>query len=475
MNVIAMLRETGKDLQSTAMQSLDPAERSAARHRRAAVTGITSGVSRAVRIGVTFITIPLTLHYLGNQRFGLWMTISSVLAMAGFADFGVGNGVLNTVSTAFGKDDWDGIRGAISSGFAVLTLIGAGLLALFFSIYRFVDWGNLFRATTADARAQAGPAVLVFVVCFALNIPLDVVQRTQLGLQQGFLTNLWEIFSSVLILVGILAVVHFHLSLAALVVAFAGAPVLGTWMNAGYFFGVSRRDLLPHRHLVSRQVIDKITRLGGMFFVLQLVVAVSYSADNFIIARILGVADVTVFSIPQRMFSVITVVVTMLMMPLWPAYGEAISRGDMLWVRHTLTRTLLGVFAFTSIVSATLLVFSNKLLLWWVGPGIHPSFLLMLGLAVWAVLSNCGSTLSMFLNGAGIVKFQVIVAAIFGIGCLLTKIVFTHLYGISGVPWATIVTYSLLSALPCALYVPRLLGRMEAHASQSCVLTIGKD
>ena len=463
MNVIAMLRETGKDLQSTAMQSLDPAERSAARHRRAAVTGITSGVSRAVRIGVTFITIPLTLHYLGNERFGLWMTISSVLAMAGFADFGVGNGVLNTVSTAFGKDDWDGIRGAISSGFSVLTLIGVGLLALFFSIYRFVDWGNLFRATSADARAQAGPAVLVFVVCFALNIPLDVVQRTQLGLQQGFLTNLWEIFSSVLILVGILAVVHFHLSLAALVVAFAGAPVLGTWMNAAYFFGVSRRDLLPHRHLVSRQVIDKITRLGGMFFVLQVGVAVSYSADNFIIARILGVADVTVFSIPQRMFSVITTVVTMLMTPLWPAYAEAISRGDMLWVRHTLTRTLLGVFAFTSIVSAALLLFSSKLLLWWVGPNVHPSFVLMLGLAVWAVVSNCGSTLAMFLNGAGIVKFQVIVAAVFGIGCLLTKIVFTHLYGIAGVPWATIVTYALLAAFPYFWYVPRLIKRMNAQ------------
>ena len=460
MNVIAMLRETGKDLQSTAMQSSNPAERSAARHRRAAVTGITSGVSRAVRIGVTFITIPLTLHYLGNERFGLWMTISSVLAMAGFADFGVGNGVLNTVSSAFGKDDWDGIRGAISSGFAVLTLIGAALMILFFCVYRFVDWGDLFRATTADARAEAGPAMVVFVVCFALNIPLDVVQRTQLGLQQGFLTNIWEIFSSVLILVGIVAVVHFRLSLAALVLAFAGAPVLGTWMNAAYFFGVSRRDLLPRWHFVSRSVIDKITRLGGMFFVLQLVVAVSYSADNFIIARILGVADVTVFSIPQRMFAVITTIVTMLMMPLWPAYGEAISRGDMHWVRHTLTRTLLGVFAFTSIVSATLLVFSNKLLLWWVGPNVHPSFVLMLGLAVWAVVSNCGSTLAMFLNGAGIVKFQVVVAAIFGIGCLLTKILFTHLYGIAGVPWATIIAYGALTVVPSIVYVPHLLRRL---------------
>ena len=131
MNVIAILRETRKDLQSTAMSSSDPAHRSAARHRRAAVTGITSGISRAVRIGVTLITIPLTLHYLGNERFGLWMTISSVLAMAGFADFGVGNGVLNTVSTAYGKDDWDGIRQAISSGIAVLTLIGAAILIIF--------------------------------------------------------------------------------------------------------------------------------------------------------------------------------------------------------------------------------------------------------------------------------------------------------------------------------------------------------
>ena len=219
------------------MSSSDPADRSAARHRRAAVTGITSGISRAVRIGVTLITIPLTLHYLGNERFGLWMTISSVLAMAGFADFGVGNGVLNTVSTAYGKDDWDGIRQAISSGFAVLTLIGAAILAIFLAIYRFVDWGNLFRATTSTARAEAGPAMLVFMVCFALNVPLDVVQRTQLGLQQGFLTNFWEIFSSILILIGILGVVHFHLSLTALVVAFAGAPVLGTWLNAAFFFG----------------------------------------------------------------------------------------------------------------------------------------------------------------------------------------------------------------------------------------------
>ncbi|MHB8354319.1 MAG: lipopolysaccharide biosynthesis protein [Burkholderiales bacterium] len=465
MGMPAALRAMRKDLHSTAMHSSDAGERAAARHRRAVATGVTSAASRAVRIGVSLVTVPLTLHYLGNERFGLWMTISSVLAMAGFADFGIGNGVLNTVSTAFGKDDWDGIRRAISSGFAVLTVIGALLLTLFFSIYRFVDWGNLFRATTVAARAEAGPAMLVFAVCFALNIPLDVVQRAQLGLQQGFLTNLWQVGSSIMALVGILVVIHFHLGLSSLVVAFAGAPVLGTAMNVGYFFGISRRDLRPRAHLVSQKTLTRIAKLGGLFFVLQLVGAFAMSADNFIIARILGVADVTVFSIPQRMFSVIILVSGVLMAPLWPAYGEAISRGDMPWVRHTLTRTLLGVFVLTTVVSAVLLLLSNRLILWWVGPSIHPTFLLMLGLAIWTVMSCCGNALAMFLNGASIVRFQIIVASVFGVGCVATKILFTRYYGITGVPWATVITYALLTAFPYVLYVPRLLKQMEIKAA----------
>jgi O-antigen/teichoic acid export membrane protein len=464
MNLLLTLREMRRDLQSTAMHSSDAAERSAARHRKAAVTGITSAISRVIRIGVSVITVPLTLHYLGNERFGLWMTISSVLAMAGFADFGIGNGVLNTISTAFGRDDWEGIRRAISSGFAVLTLIGTLLLALFFLVYNFIDWGNLFRATTVAARAESGPAMAAFAVCFALNIPLDVVQRAQLGLQQGFLTNLWQILSSIMALIGILAVIHFRFGMPALVVAFAGAPVVGTAMNVGYFFAFSRRDLMPRWRLISQATIAQIAKLGSLFFLLQVVVAISFSADNFIIARVLGVADVTVFSIPQRMFSTISLIVGMLLMPLWPAYGEAVSRGDMHWVRQTLARTLLGVLALTTVVSVALLLCSNRILLWWVGPQIRPSFVLMLGLAIWTILSNCGSALAMFLNGAGIVKFQVIVASVFGVVCLLTKMAMTHAYGIAGVPWATILTYTLLTAAPYIWYVPRLLKQMEASA-----------
>ena len=87
--------------------------------------------------------------------------------------------------------------------------------------------------------------MIAFAICFTMNIPMDVVQRVQLGLQEGFRTNVWQLCASVMSLAGIVGGVHLHLGVPVLVLAFAGAPVLGAMLNGLYFFGITRRDLLP--------------------------------------------------------------------------------------------------------------------------------------------------------------------------------------------------------------------------------------
>jgi len=439
------------------------------------LTGSAATLARAVQMGASLVTVPLTLKYLGNERFGLWMTISSVLAMAAFADFGVGNGVLNTVAEAFGRDDIDGIRKAVSSGFALLNTIAASILLLFFSIYRFISWADFFRVVSPRARAEAGPALAVFAVCFALNISIDVVQRVQLGLQQGYRYGLWQLCGSAASFIGVLTGIWLRVSLPMLVIAIAGAPVFATTLNAIHFFGYVRPDLRPDWELVSRAMISQIAKLGYMFFVLQLVVAISYSADNFIIARSLGAVNVPEYSIPQRMFAITSTMVSMLISPLWPAYREAISRGDIDWVRSTLRRSMLIVLAIASAISMSLLLLSQRLINWWVGAHIHPPFLLLLGLATWALVDCCAGTFGVFLNGASVIKFQVIVASAFGVGCLILKGLFIRRYGVESIPWATIISYGLLSVIPTVLYLPRLLKRIGIHpakvtnASEDCL------
>ena len=156
------------------------------------------------------------------------MTISSILAMAAFADFGVGNGVLNTVAKAFGQDDVFGMRRAISSGFAILCLIATTVLVGFFAVYPFVNWAHVFRVVSPVAMAEAGPALIVFSVSFALNIAFDTVQRVQMGIQQGYRHGRWQMVGSLTGLVGVLAGIWFHVGLPVVVMAIAGARVVAT-------------------------------------------------------------------------------------------------------------------------------------------------------------------------------------------------------------------------------------------------------
>ena len=444
--------------------SRTPDDQGAARDSRAALTGVTTILARAVQVGTSLITIPLTIHYLGNEQFGLWVTISSLLAMATFADFGIGNGVLNIVAYADGRNDHEGIRRAVSSGFVILGIVGVVLLTVFSATIGWLSWPDLLGVSSAQARAETGPSILAFAACFALNIPLDLVQRAQLGLQEGFRTNLWQLAGSAASLAGVIVGIHFKVALPVLVGVLAGAPVMATGLNTLHFFGWSRPDLRPRLSLVSREEVRKILGFGTLFFVLQLVVSVSFSADNIIIARVRGVSQVPEYSIPQRMFSIIAMIVGMMVTPLWPAYAEAISRGDVPWVRRTLGRSLLLVLGFACVAATALLLLSRTILAWWIGPQFSAPFGLLLGLAVWSVLECCGNANAMFMNGANIVRFQIVFALIFGVVCLGTKVYLTRRFGIEAVPWATVLTFVPFVALPCIVYVPRALRHLHvAH------------
>ena len=55
---------------------------------------------------------------------------------------------------------------------------------------------------------------------------------------------------------------------------------------------------------------------------------------------------------PAQMFGLISTVLAMALSPLWPAYGEAIARGDHDWVKQTLYRSIIlsvGVAACLSV------------------------------------------------------------------------------------------------------------------------------
>jgi O-antigen/teichoic acid export membrane protein len=421
--------------------------RSKERYRRVALTAASAVVAKGVTLLTTLVSVPLTLNYLGTERYGLWMTISSAIALLGFADLGMGNGLLNALSEAHGKDDRDLARRSVSSGFFVLMGIAVLVAGSFALSYPHIPWPRVFNATSDLASRECGPALAVFVVCFALNIPLGVVQRVQMGYQEGFSSNLWQAGGSLLGLGSVLVAIYFQVGLPGLVLAMTGAPLVATLLNWFAQFGRARPWLFPRWRYFEWTTAQRIAGTGMVFLLLQVMTLVTSASDNLIIAQALGNSAVAGYAVVQKLFSV-ALLSQVFILPLWPAFGEAMARSDHAWAKRTLVRALLVGIGSTALVSLPLLLFGKSIIAIWVGPALAPSTMILAGFALWGLVGSYGGVMSTFFNSGPLVSRQIGFYAVTTVVALLLKIVLVSPWQAAGVVWATVIAFSLFYVAP---------------------------
>jgi O-antigen/teichoic acid export membrane protein len=420
-------------------------------------------MARLIGLLASLISVPLTLSYLGPERYGLWMVLTSIISVMNIADLGIGNGLMNAISEAYGKDDRHLAKEYVTSAFFLMLVIAA-----FFAVagavgYPFVPWLRLFNVKSSAVAAEGASAFLVLYCWFVLNIPLGVVTRTQAGLQRGYSSQIVAAFGNILSLLALLLVIASHGSLALLVVASTFGAATATVLN-GWLLFREHPWLLPSWHAYRGVAANKIFRLGLMFFVLQCAVAVGYTSDNIVIAQVLGGAAVALYAVPQKLFSFVSMLVSMGITPLWPAYGEALARGDVEWVR----RVFLGSLRITLAISVplcTLLALAGPWILKvTVGKSLHSPMSLLVALALWAVVAAVSAPMAMLLNGAGVLKVQTMIAVVASLSNLALSISLTRRLGVIGVCSGSIIT-QLLVSLPLYSWAIRNLFKRMARTA----------
>lgn len=435
------LRATG----STEAELLRSTERS----RRATLTGLSSILAKLVVLVTTLVSVPLTFRYLGDDRYGLWMTITSCVLFLGFADLGMGNGLAAAVAYADGKDDIDYARRQVSCAFFLLLLIGLVLFALIFLLLPLVPWTALYGIRSAIAAREAGPATAVLVACAALSMPLGTVLRVQLGYQEGYVGDLWNAGGNVLALFGIILATRLGCSLPVLVLAVAGAPLITTSINWIVQFYWVRPWLRPTIRLFDRGTALDLARVGFLFFLQQCCGLIYYVSDNLVIARELGSPRVAEYAVLQKIFS-IGLIAQYFMVPLWPAIGEAVSRSDFRWAQHIVRRAFLFSLTLGSACALILLAASRFLMERWSGIDPGPIDALRIGFSVWVVLVGYVAATNAILNQPGVMKRHLVLFGGAALVSLALKIWLAHSWSLAGVLWATILGYGIVYVIPAA-------------------------
>lgn len=436
------------------------------RERRIILSALASAAAKAISLFSILLTVPLTLGYLGPERYGIWTTIASLMAVLSFADLGLGFGLVNALSKAEGAKDGEVGQQAVSSAFFLLAGVALGLALLLVLTWGVLPWAWLFNSHSDLAGAEVGPAMAVFLGIFLLGLPLSIAIHGHAGLQQSYRNSFYQIPGSLLTLLALLLAVRLQAGLPWLVLAGSGVGLLVQLFSAWSLYGRQRPDLRPRWSKTSPGVAGSLLGTGSLFFLIQVAGTVAYQVDALVLTRILGPESVATYSVVQKLFQQVPLILGFVLTPLWPAYSEARARGDMRWVRSTFRRSL--KLAFIVNVPAALILFAAApvLLNAWVGPVLEAPKLLLISLSVWAACNTLNGPLAMLLNGLGALRFLAISSVLMAGANLLLSIVLTRALGMAGVVLGSLGAQVLFLYLPCAYYVPKLLAMLSKEGER---------
>ncbi|MEO0435240.1 MAG: hypothetical protein AAF151_26510, partial [Cyanobacteria bacterium J06656_5] len=138
------------------------------------------------------IQIPLIIAMAGEEGFGFLMTVSVATQMAAFADFGLGGGLQNRLTTLFTKQNNKEALDLFVTGFACLCAIAFSLF-LSLGILFFVDINSLFQITDDVVRSQSTSVAFIAILSFCVGFPLQLHFRLAQSKQLGWLFNIGQV------------------------------------------------------------------------------------------------------------------------------------------------------------------------------------------------------------------------------------------------------------------------------------------
>jgi O-antigen/teichoic acid export membrane protein len=417
------------------------------RYRRVLLTVGSSFAARGISVVTGLISVPLTLDYLGTERYGIWMTISSLFAVLSFTDLGIGQGLVNAVASASGRNDRNEIRTSISSAFALLFCIGSICTLVALVAYGCLPIHRLFNVNSIAAIRETEETALVFASFFALSLPASIVQRFHEGLQEGYINQISQMAGSLLGLGLVLWTIQLKLGLPWLVLGLQGGSTLAVLVNFVFQFWHRTPWARPTLSLYNTASAARLLRVGLVFFFLTLLSLLGLQTDALVIAHVMAPEAVAPYAVAQKL-SQVAFLYWALTQALWPAYSEAISRDDFGWVRRAFVRSLKLSLICGTIMGGGLVLFGQQLIHWWVRSTQLVSVPLLAGFGGFILLNSVVGTLAAVMNSGILLRQQMLLLGVTVPICFFLKVILCARYGVSGPLWASVIAFGLFYVLP---------------------------
>lgn len=399
---------------------------------------------RGISMILTLISAPIMLHHVDRADYGVLLTLTSIVGWVGYMDVGLGNGLRNKLPEFLAKGDFYSAKKIVSSCYVTLAIYVALIIVIFLLVSPFVDWLGVLNSPTSDAGEIQGLTNIVFI-SFCIQFLFGLINSILFAYQMPAFQSLFTFVGQFIALIALVIQVYVFDVTSVLQIGAVNSmiPPLVLFLGSIGLFRTKLKEIAPSIKLFEFKSVGSILSLGLKFFVLQMITIVLFQANSIIIARVVSPEAVVEYNLAFKYVSLLTMIFTIVITPVWSATTDAYVRKDFAWINKTISFSRKVCIA--SIFIGVLMVLASKFVYGiWLGKGTidinySTTGLILLYISFEMLYKVYGT----IINGTGKVFAQIILTGVIAIIYIPLAIFLGKLFGLSGVLIANAIVFAL--------------------------------
>ena len=404
---------------------------------------VISFIYKMLSIALSLAIVPVTVNYVNGEQYGIWLTISSIVAWIGYFDLGLGHGLRNKYAVAKARGNVKLIKQLISTTYILFVAIFAIIFLVFSIANRYIDWCSFLKITQLDNSALR-TIMFALVGFFCLNMVFKILNSLLLADQRtGYASGITVIEQFCSLLIILIISNTLEANLFNLVFTYSCVPCFVLLALSLYHFLSKNgffRQYRPSLKLVNPSLCSGLLTLGGKFFVIQVSLVFIFQSVNIILSRNCGQLAVTQYNLSYKYFQILYMISVILMTPYWSAFTDAYAKKDFEWMKKTYTRILRISLLFIPAYIVMLLLAPLYFELW-IGKQVEIPFFLNVTMGIYILAQTYCGVQMFIINGIGKVLIQLIVYVSFAILSIPLMSFLSFEYGYQGILFVLILVY----------------------------------
>lgn len=395
---------------------------------------------KGLSIIVNLLYVPLLIHYLDSERYGIWIALTSFLTWFQFFDIGIGNGLRNKLTKALVDKDFVVAKKLTSTSYVLVFIIFCVVALIYASIGFSINWTGFLNVKIVSNHELQVLTLIVFTsLCFTFVVQL--IQPILFAIQKAAFSSA---FPAIANLIGFILIYFLSkTSLPPLITAgvvLSVVPFITFAVGSIILFNTTLKHIKPGIKFVDFAYGRSIASLGLKFLFIQIAAVILNSSTSLILIKMFGANQVTVYNIVFKYFQVIIILNSIVVTPMWSGFTEVLARKDYTWIKNAIKK-INKISALLSIGILLMALVSPWVFELWIGDKVKIPLAITFTLAIYFIQIVFISVYNMFINGSGKIKLSMYFTAFEIVAYIVLAYVLSkYVMGVYGVIVASIIT-----------------------------------